>query len=273
MGASVGASTAFFKYEGLGNDFIVVEATDEGAVGAEDAARLCTRRLGVGADGLILLLPPRNADCAVRMRVINADGSIPEMCGNGVRCVALHVVRTGRVRDGNVRVDTDAGPRECVVKDAHGEGMVSVDMGVVRVLGERTVQIDSTRFALTTADTGNPHAILFGAFARGDVDELGPRISTHPDFAQGTNVEFAHVGSEGIDVVVWERGVGLTLACGTGACAVAAAACSKGLAKKGTPLAIRLPGGTLSVTIDHEGRAIMRGPARHVFSGKMELTK
>jgi diaminopimelate epimerase len=269
----MGASTAFFKYEGLGNDFIVVEVTDEGAVGADDAERLCNRRLGVGADGLVLLLPARNADCAVRMRVINADGSIPEMCGNGVRCVALHLVRAGRVREGKVRVDTDAGPRECVVEDAHREGMVSVDMGVVRVLGERTVQIDSKRVALTTADAGNPHAVLFGAFARGDVDELGPRISTHPDFANGTNVEFAHVGTEGIDVLVWERGVGLTLACGTGACAVAAVACSKGLAPKGTPLAIRLPGGTMSVTIDREGRAMMRGPARHVFSGQVELTK
>jgi diaminopimelate epimerase len=261
----------FFKYEGLGNDFIVLEAGDERDLSPERAARLCDRRFGVGADGVLLVLPPQTSDCAARMRVINADGSIPEMCGNGVRCVALHVARARRMRNGTLHVDTDAGPRACIIEDAAGEGMVTVDMGVVRVLGDRPVQVNGRHLAVTIVDVGNPHAVLFGAFARSDVDQLGPGIATHPDFPHGTNVEFAHVAGDGIDLVVWERGVGVTLACGTGACATAAAACAKGVGHRGTGLAIRLPGGTLSVTIDREGRATMQGPARHAFSGRIDL--
>lgn len=263
-------STTFHKYEGLGNDFIVVEGHDPSDVSPERASALCDRRFGIGADGVLLLLPSRRPDCAVRMRVINADGSIPEMCGNGVRCVALHVVRAGGP-PGLVLVDTDAGPRACRI-DSGGSGLVSVDMGLVRVLGDRSVGVDGRAIELTLADAGNPHAVLFGTFARGDVESLGPRLATHGDFPRGTNVEFARVASDGIEVVVWERGVGITLACGTGACAVAAVACDKGLARRGTPLPVRLPGGALEVTIAESGQATMRGPARHVFSGSIDAT-
>jgi len=145
--------------------------------------------------------------------------------------------------------------------------MVTVDMGVVRVLGERTIQVEGRPLLLTLADAGNPHAVLFGAFARGEVEHLGPRLATHPAFPRGTNVEFARVESGGIDLVVWERGVGITLACGTGACATAAVACDKGLAGRGRPVALRLPGGRLEVTVGDDGRTTMRGPARRVFSG------
>lgn len=261
---------AFFKYEGLGNDFIVVEASDDRDLAPERAAAFCERRFGVGADGLLLVLPPRTPDCATRMRVINADGSIPEMCGNGVRCVALHFARARRLGKTALLVDTDAGPRACAVDDAQGEGMVTVDMGVVRVLGDRIVQVDGQPVTVATADAGNPHAVLFGAFARGDVERLGPRLAVHPDFPRGTNVEFACVATDGIDLVVWERGVGITLACGTGGCATAAVACAKRLVATGTPVAVRLPGGRLDVTVDDSGRTTMRGPARHVFSGMIE---
>jgi diaminopimelate epimerase len=261
---------SFLKYEGLGNDFIVVQAAEENAIPPERASVLCERRFGVGADGVILMLPPRAPDCAVRMRVVNADGSIPEMCGNGVRCVALLVARAARLEETTVLVDTDAGPRACRVDDRRGSGLVSVDMGLVRVVGERTVPLNGRSIEVTAADAGNPHVVLFGAFARRDVEDLGPRLATHSDFPRGTNVEFAYVGRDGIDVVVWERGVGITLACGTGACAVAAVACANGAAHTGTPLAMRLPGGTLDVTIDDDGRATMRGPARYVFSGTLE---
>ncbi len=258
----------FFKYEGLGNDFVVVEANDESAVVPEGAAALCDRRFGVGADGVILVLPPRKPGCDVRMRVLNADGSVPEMCGNGVRCVAVHVARARGLLEGTVRVDTDAGESACAIQDTHGEGIVTVDMGVIRLFGDRAIQIDGKRVVVAVADAGNPHAVLFGSFARGDVDHLGPRLATHPDFPRGTNVEFSHIAGDGIDLIVWERGVGITLACGTGACATAAVACAKGLAPRGRPIAVRLPGGRLDVTIDDAGRAIMRGPARFVFSGE-----
>ena len=259
-----GAALPFEKYEGLGNDFILVEMPDERAMTGERAIRLCDRRFGVGADGVLLVLPPRAPGCDARMHVINADGSVPEMCGNGVRCVALHVATARGLTRGTVRVETGAGERACVLEDG---GMVTVDMGVVRVLGERAIEVEGRPVLLTLADAGNPHAVLFGAFARGEVEHLGPRLSTHAAFPRGTNVEFARVDSDGIDLVVWERGVGVTLACGTGACATAAVACEKALAARGRPVILRLPGGRLEDTVGDGGRTTMRGPARRVFSG------
>jgi diaminopimelate epimerase len=272
---------SFHKYEGLGNDFILVDLSDERDLPPERAAGLCERRYGIGADGVLLVLPPRNAACVARMRVINADGSVPEMCGNGVRCVALHLERAAAERSKAARtlnLDTDAGTRACTVEATlDGEqGLVTADMGIVRVLGERSLEVDGKRVKVQVADAGNPHAILFGSFDRNDVERLGPRIATHPEFPRGTNVEFARIAGDGIDLVVWERGVGITLACGTGACATAAVACANGLAPCGAPIAVRLPGGRLDVTL-HEPRpergerggqrVTMRGPARYVFSG------
>ena len=134
MGALV-----FEKYEGLGNDFVVVEPARQEDVSIEAARRMCDRRLGVGADGVLLVLPPVTDGAAGRMVVINADGSIPEMCGNGLRCVALHVARRRGVPDGSLTFDTDAGPKPCAILDtpaqqasAGGAGLVTVDMGVVR---------------------------------------------------------------------------------------------------------------------------------------------
>ena len=261
------APLAFAKYEGLGNDFLLVESADERAVTSERAVELCDRRFGVGGDGVILVLPARIAGCAARMRVLNADGSVPEMCGNGVRCVAVHVAEAKSQRDGVVRIETDAGERACTLED---DGTITVDMGVVRVLGDRAVDVDGRPVVVAVADAGNPHAVLFGTFTRADVEQLGPRIATHPAFPRGTNVELACVSSDAIDLVVWERGVGITMACGTGACATVAVACAKGLAPKGRPHAVRLPGGRLLVTIDDDGRATMRGPARRVFAGAVD---
>jgi len=262
----MGERLRFEKYEGLGNDFVIVDAQTEDAVTPEQAAQLCDRRFGVGADGVILVLPARAAGCDARMRVLNADGSIPEMCGNGIRCVALHVAAARRAGAGVVRVDTDAGERAC---DVDPDGTVTVDMGVVRVLGDRALDVEGRGVVLALADAGNPHAVLFGSFDRSDVEHLGPRIATHPAFPRGTNVEFACVVGDGIDLVVWERGVGITMACGTGACATAAVARDKGLVDRGEPITVRLPGGPLEITLADDGRATMRGPARRVYSGVM----
>jgi diaminopimelate epimerase len=263
----MGARLRFDKYEGLGNDFLVVDGRDEDAVSPELAAALCDRRFGVGGDGVLLVLPACSPEAVARMRVINADGSVPEMCGNGLRCVALHLAR-GR-RDLSLRIDTDAGPRLCRIEGSEREAMLTIDMGVVRTLGDRPLQVEGRSVVVAAADAGNPHAVLFGDYARSDAERLGPRIATHPEFPRGTNVEFARVAGGGIDVVVWERGVGITLACGTGACATAAVACEKGFVQRGLPVAVHQPGGTLDITIDAAGRATMRGPARHVFSGEV----
>jgi diaminopimelate epimerase len=267
------ARVRFDKYEGLGNDFVVVDAASDDDLSPAAVSALCDRHFGVGADGVLLVLPARSPACAARMRVVNADGSVPEMCGNGLRCVALHLARrAGEAREHanglELRVETDAGERACRVDLGGTEAMVTVDMGLVRVMGDRSVSFDGGSAVVAVADAGNPHAVLFGDFTRGDAERIGPRIATHPDFPRGTNVEFARAGADGIDVVVWERGVGITLACGTGACATAAVACDKGLVRRGRPVTVRLLGGPLEVTIEESGRATMRGPARHVFSGE-----
>jgi len=259
----------FAKYEGLGNDFLVIDATTEDAVSAEEAARLCDRHFGVGGDGVLLVLPPRDPAHTARMKVVNADGSIPEMCGNGLRCVALHVALEGRLPDGLLSFETDAGLRPAEVHRQGGHASVRVDMGVVRHLGARTVATPAGDVEVALGDAGNPHAILFGDFSPADVDRLGPLLATHEAFPGGTNVEFCRVTADAIDVVVWERGVGRTLACGTGACAVAVVACATGRWKDPARVPVRLPGGTLLVEPGTaSGATWMTGPARRVFEGR-----
>ncbi len=263
---------AFHKYEGLGNDFVLVEAEHADAVSPGLARSLCDRRFGIGADGVLLLLPPSSTGAQARMRVLNADGSVPEMCGNGLRCAVLHVARSREQDTGELTFDTDAGVRPCVVDDREGRGLVTVDMGVVRVTGDVRLDLGTDavdEWELTLADAGNPHAITTRAATRHVIDEVGPRIATHALFQAGTNVEFATFAKGVIDLVVWERGVGVTLACGTGACATVAVGVAKGLVAKGEEMTVNLPGGVLAVTVTSDSRAIMRGPARHVFSGQV----
>jgi diaminopimelate epimerase len=259
------ALTAFDKYEGLGNDFVLLEVPRASFVDGRTAARICDRHLGVGADGVLLLLPPRASNADARLQVLNADGSTPEMCGNGLRCVALHLARK-RSPARTFLIETDIGPLECTTDGPS----VTVGMGIVRCQGQRHLDIDGTSSTFTLVDAGNPHAVTFGAHARADVDRLGPRVASHASFPQGTNVEFATVDRGSIDLVVWERGVGITLACGTGACATVAAAYASGLIASPSSVDVRLPGGLLVVTLDPEtSRASLRGPARHVFSGAL----
>jgi diaminopimelate epimerase len=248
----------FAKYEGLGNDFVVIDAEPRG-VSTGDAIAICDRRRGIGADGVLVVSPRDGFDAA--MRVINADGSVPEMCGNGIRCVALHLAIARGTDRATFVIATDAGSRTCELVRSGTDASVRVDMGNVRFVGERDV--DGTK--LFVGDAGNPHAILFGEFSDADIDALGPRIATHASFPSGTNVEFARVRDGGIDLVVWERGVGRTLACGTGACATAVVAVAKGLVR-GPRVRVTLPGGDLE--IEPGEPTFMTGPARLVFRGE-----
>lgn len=271
----------FEKWEGLGNDFVVVE---DAAMTAEVARGLCDRRRGVGADG-VLVVRRRPA----RMEVWNADGSRPEMCGNGLRCVAAYLVAAYRAGHGapgeapravgdalELRVATDAGERRCEVTPAGEHGYeVTVDMGRARVGEPLSVTLDGKEHRFLGVDVGNPHAVTFEPYAEEIIDAIAPRIATAPP--GGINVEFCRAeGARGqarrIAVTVWERGVGRTLACGTGACAVAAAACELGLSPFEAPLAVALPGGELTITVAAGTRALlMRGPARRVFTGEVVL--
>ncbi len=261
---------SFHKYEGLGNDFVVVEVEREEAFPPALAREVCDRRLGVGGDGVLLLLPPVSPEADARMRVVNADGSIPEMCGNGLRCIVLHVARRSGRTAGAVTIDTDAGVRRSVIEDRDTPALVTVDMGIVRALGTTHVDVDGEPWELALADAGNPHAITTRPVDRRIIDAVGPRIATHGAFPAGTNVEFATFREGRVDLVVWERGVGVTQACGTGACATVAVGVAQGRVRSGEEIAVHLPGGVLAVTIEPNGHAIMRGPARHVFSGTSE---
>ena len=259
-------SRAFEKYEGLGNDFLVLDARvwPESELSPTLARTLCDRHTGVGGDGILWI--ERHGHNALRMVILNADGSRPEMCGNGVRCVAAAVaMHEGLTPGAVIEVQSDAGPRPAVLRDRiDGGWLVEVDMGVAQVSSdELSVQGAQPVIAV---DMGNPHGVLFEP--RGDDAEIVREVTALGAFPKGVNVEFVRVERDGFRVRVHERGVGWTQACGTGACAVAAAAVRERRAHAGKPIRVTLDGGDLTIVIEPETwRVRMTGPARRVFSG------
>jgi len=274
---------SFSKYEGLGNDFLIV--FDAVAMDPAWAAALCDRHLGVGGDGVLLVGRDR-ARQRVRMDVWNADGSRSEMCGNGLRCVALALAERGDVDPGvPFEVETDAGPhRVLVVTQADGEPLreVTVDMRAPsldpadlpfagnRPLVQGELVGGPSGLSWTAVSMGNPHLVTFDAVAPGARARIGPELERYPAFPQGVNVGFAELRAPGeLALTVWERGVGITRACGTGACAAAVAAVETGRHPRETPITVRLPGGPLTITVGPVGSPVrMTGPARHVFDGR-----
>jgi diaminopimelate epimerase len=261
----------FVKAHGTGNDFVVVEdLTDHLRLTPELVQAVCDRHFGIGADGLIRIAPGTGAPFFMDYR--NADGSLAEMCGNGARVVGKYLGDRGHVA-GSFDLQTRAGVKHLELHaDDHGcIDRVTVDMGAPRVgEAERKLEVDGEPVVATVLSMGNPHAVLFVD----DVDDapvtsLGPRLEAHPAFLPAkTNVEFAQV----VDRTVvrqrtWERGVGETLACGTGACAVAVAAQVRGLA--GAPVTIELRGGRLQLDWTPGGTVRMTGPAREVAHGTL----
>lgn len=260
------------KAHGTGNDFVVVEDLDD-EVALDDAvvAALCDRRRGVGADGVIRIAPGVHA--AVFMDHRNADGSRPEMCGNGVRVLAKYCFDRGVLAGSTATVETRAGLRGVTAhRDASGRvSHVGVDMGVPAV-GDLAAVLDTGGVPVTAAlvGMGNPHAVVFvDDVESAPVHGIGPLLEAHPAFADGVNVEFAAVTSpEAIEMRVWERGVGETASCGTGACAVAVAAAETGRASRRVD--VSLPGGVLHV--DYRDVVEMTGPAVEVFSARVDVT-
>ncbi len=256
----------FEKWEGLGNDFILVEEE----LSSERVRRLCDRHAGVGADGVIAVQAIQGLKC--RMIVHNADGSRPEMCGNGLRCVAGYLADRAALRDGEVTVLTDAGRRVCrSVRQGEGCYRVSASMGVAE-LGEELhypphAEGPSRPFRMVRV--GNPHAVSFEPFVSEDVDELGPAVQRLVE--GGANVEFCRISEDGrrVEVAVWERGVGRTKACGTGACAAVAAAAAAARVPFDESIEVVLAGGVLEITVAKDSWALtMSGPARRVFVGE-----
>jgi diaminopimelate epimerase len=276
----------FAKYEGLGNDFVVIVAVGSQTtldLSARQAQALCDRHRGIGADGVLLV---ELGEASAKMRVINADGSRPEMCGNGLRCVALHLVRTGHAEaSASFVVDTDSGPHTCKVERDARESAVQVSMRAaslvpaeIPVLAEQAlidedIDAGATRVRVSCVSMGNPHAVTFDDIGVNARATLGPLLEKHARFPHGANVGFARVlATQQIELAVWERGVGFTEACGTGACACAVAAVETGRAERHQPIEIRLPGGPLTIVVGERNERIsMTGPARHVFDGVLTL--
>lgn len=250
----------FTKMHGLGNDFVMLDGSVPVELDRAGIARLCDRHLGVGADGLIVVTP--TGPDTVSMQYWNADGSPAEMCGNGLRCTAWYAHTRGWVAGPDLTVNTRRGPLGASITD---RDRIRVDVGEVTV-GDSVSLFD---LEFTTATVGNPHAVTFVAdVASAPVGTLGERIGTHPSFPAGTNVEFASVTDWGLDLRVWERGVGETLACGSGAAAAAAVAITAGLST--SPVSVHLPGGELIVEVT-DGRAYLTGPVAFVFEGRARL--
>ncbi|MCR4401705.1 MAG: diaminopimelate epimerase [Firmicutes bacterium] len=286
MAEADGLGTVFVKMHGLGNDFVLFDFVKANAFTDADAARwargavrLCNRRTGVGADGVVLVLPSDHAD--VRMVIFNSDGSEARMCGNASRCVAVYAQDSGLARGPSVSIEAKgATVRAEVILEGEFAGQVRVDMGapVFRpdripvaaagpfVVGEAH-DLAAGRFEITCVSMGNPHCVVFVPdVAAVDLERLGPAIERDPLFPDRTNVEFVQVnGKEDLTVRVWERGAGPTLACGTGACASLVAASRRGFS--GRSARVHLPGGTLFVEWNEDDHVFMTGPATHVFTG------
>jgi diaminopimelate epimerase len=262
----------FTKMQGLGNDYVYVNCFEESVETPElMARRLSDRHFGVGADGLILIRPSNVADC--RMEMYNADGSRGAMCGNGIRCVAKYVYEAGLVNRERMVVETDSGLKSvyCRVQDGKVR-LVEVDMGIPKVAERESWLWEGETLFFTPVDMGNPHAVLFCQEVDSmDISCLGPAVENHPYYPDRANAEFVQVINSGnLNLRVWERGTGETLACGTGACAAFAAARIMGLVEKNA--SVKLPGGILEIAWQGIGEPLtMTGPAEEVFCGEITL--
>jgi len=277
------ATLAFAKLHGTANDFVYVDARrglprDPATL----APALCDRHRGIGADGLILLLDSEQADC--RMQIFNADGSVAEMCGNGIRGFAKFVLDRELVRRIPLPVETDAGIK--IVEPEMDDGRVvrvAVDMGAPVWDGrsipvdadgevvERPLDVDGHEYRVTCVSMGNPHCVVFlDDVASVPLATLGPRFEHHPFFPRRVNTEFIRVAGPGdLEMRVWERGAGETLACGTGACAAAVAAARTG--RTGRHVIVALPGGSLDIDWQADDHVRMSGDAVEVFDGFIEV--
>ena len=279
----------FTKMHGLGNDFILIDCLDK-ELGNHSylsnlSKKLCDRHFGIGADGLILILPSEKTD--LQMKIYNSDGTEAQMCGNGIRCFAKYAYENKIISKIKFTIETLAGiiTPELIFKGKEISG-IKVDMGIpklerkeIPMEGENaptvvneTLKIDSkTIFQITCVSMGNPHCITFVNDIQSiPVEEIGPKIENHPLFPEKTNAEFIQVlNKQEINFRVWERGAGETLACGTGACAALVATILN--KKTDREAIIHLPGGDLDIQWADNGHVYMTGPAELAFKGKMEI--
>ncbi|AIQ41153.1 diaminopimelate epimerase [Paenibacillus sp. FSL R7-0297] len=276
----------FTKMHGLGNDFIVVFGEDELPGNASELAiTLCNRFFGIGADGLVYILPSERGD--YMMRIMNSDGSEAEQCGNAIRCVSKYVYEHGLVESEQIVIETIGAGEQKVslkVKDGVVE-TVTVDMGEPVLSGlqipvaidaepvlDQPIEADGTEFKFTAVSMGNPHAVIYVDDAVSfDLGTWGPKLEVHPLFPRKVNVEFATVVDRGhVDMRVWERGAGPTLACGTGACATLVSSVLNGVTDRSAWISLK--GGDLFIEWDEEDNHVyMTGPAQVVYTGSVDI--
>ncbi len=252
----------FTKMHGIGNDYLFVFGeVPENA--APLSVKYSNRQSGIGSDGMIYIGRSDIADFS--MRIFNADGSEAKMCGNGIRCVARFVREKGYTDKDELTVETLSGVKRLWIDEVG----VTVDMGKAEISDDLMLDLG---FECTPVSVGNPHAVIFtDDVALILLRDIGPKIECNKAFTGRVNVEFISiVGDNELRMRVWERGSGETLACGTGACASAAAAVSKGLCRKGEPIKVHLDGGDLEITVKNDFTCLMRGPAEFVSEGEIE---
>ena len=272
----------FTKMQGLGNDYVYVNCFEEKvARPSETAVRVSDRHFGIGADGLILIKPSEKAD--FEMEMYNADGARGEMCGNGIRCVAKYVYDYGLTDQTHISIETLGGIKylDLIVEEGRVR-LVKVDMGSpvleaeqIPIIGlgnrvlDEPIRVDDMEYRITGVSMGNPHGVVFLKDVKNlEIEKIGPLFEHHECFPNRVNTEFAHVlDRQTAEMRVWERGSGETLACGTGACAVAVACVLNGYTEE--EVTVKLLGGELQIRWDREkDRVYMTGPAEVVFDGE-----
>ncbi len=276
----------FTKMQGVGNDFVVVDGADKGDWDwSALAIELCDRRFGVGADGLLVVEPTNRAD--LQMRMYNPDGT-PDVCGNGLRCVARYAVDRKLVDTSHFSILTLAGPRDVVVDDVTGMGAITVAMGDPRlkavdipmtdagdtVLDYPLVLPNGSCVSICAVNTGSSHVVTFVPELPNDemFCTLSPLVEHHELFPERVSIMWATKVTDGFNIRIWERGAGETWGCGTGACAVGVAAVLQNLALPGELVRVHAKGGSLDIRWSHETGISMTGPAVRVFEGTIALT-
>lgn len=258
----------FTKMHGLGNDYLYVYGEVPENI-AELSIKLSERHFGAGSDGMIYISPSDIAD--FKMRIFNADGSEAKMCGNGIRCVGKYVYDKGYTDKKKLTIETLSGIKTLDLQVVGGKvKMVAVDMGKAEVSENMTLSIDGDEVICTPVSVGNPHAVIFVS----NIDDaplmtLGPKMEHHAAFPDGVNNEFIEVvDSHTLRMRVWERGSGVTMACGTGACASTAAAIKNGYCSFDEDISVILDGGTLKIRISQDYSVTMTGPAEMIYEGE-----
>ena len=277
----------FTKMHGLGNDYVYVNCFEEKIDNPPAVARFVSdRHFGIGSDGLIMINPSKTAD--FEMEMYNADGSRGEMCGNGIRCVAKYVYDYGLTDKTQISVETLGGIKNLDLAVEDGKvSLVKVDMGkpeleadLIPIISEREqvidepIEVDGKEYHMTGVSMGNPHAVVYVDDVKGlDLEKIGPKFESHERFPKRINTEFVHcIDRQTVEMRVWERGSGETLACGTGACAVAVSSILNNLTD--TQVTVKLLGGDLQIEWDREkDRVFMTGPATVVFDGVIDITE